>query len=94
MADFKKAMFQKRIDKVKELKPVTIQWNNQTVTIKNFEALQQLMKEAVESDLVNVSVTPGGSNNIRAQATDRIAESGDIPGIFIPDKGFPGIHLW
>lgn len=69
MADFKKAMFQKRIDKVKELKPVTIQWNNQTVTIKNFEALQQLMKEAVESDLVNVSVTPGGSNNIRAQAT-------------------------
>ena len=69
MADFKKAMFQKRIDKVKELKPVTIQWNNQTVTIKNFEALQQLMKEAVESDLVNVSVTPGGSNNLRAQAT-------------------------
>lgn len=69
MADFKKAMFQKRIDKVKELKPVTIQWNNQTVTIKNFDALQQLMKEAVESDLVNVSVTPGGSNNIRAQAT-------------------------
>ena len=69
MADFKKAMFQKRIDKVKELKPVTIQWNNQTVTFKNFEALQQLMKEAVESDLVNVSVTPGGSNNIRAQAT-------------------------
>ena len=69
MADFKKGMFQKRIDKVKELKPVTIQWNNQTVTIKNFAALQQLMKEAVESDLVNVNVTPGGSNNIRAQAT-------------------------
>lgn len=69
MADFKKAMFQKRIDKVKELKPVTIQWKNQTVTIKNFAALQQLMKEAVESDLVNVNVTPGGANNIRAQAT-------------------------
>ncbi len=69
MADFKKAMFQKRIDKVKELKPVTIQWKNQTVTIKNFAALQQLMKEAVESDLVNENVTPGGSNNIRAQAT-------------------------
>ncbi len=69
MADFKKAMFQKRIDKVKELKPVTIQWKNQTVTIKNFADLQQLMKEAVESDLVNVNVTPGGANNIRAQAT-------------------------
>lgn len=69
MADFKKAMFQKRIDKVKELKPVTIQWNNQTVTIKNFDALQQLMKEAVEYDLINVNVTSGGYNNIRAQAT-------------------------
>ncbi len=69
MADFKKGMFQKRIENVQKLKPVTIQWNNQTVTIKNFAALQQLMKEAVESDLVNVNVTPGGSNNIRAQAT-------------------------
>ena len=69
MADFKKAMFQKRIDKVKELKPVTIQWKNQTVTIKNFAVLQQLMKEAVESDLVNVNVTSDGFNNIRAQAT-------------------------
>ncbi|MCI8365027.1 MAG: hypothetical protein HFG34_08770 [Eubacterium sp.] len=69
MADFKKAMFQKRIDKVKELKPVTIQWKNQTVTIRNFESLKQLMKEAVEYDLINVNVTSGGFNNIRAQAT-------------------------
>ena len=69
MADFKKAMFQKRIDKVKELKPVTIQWKNQTVTIKNFESLKQLMKEAVEYDLINVNVTSGGFNNIRAQDT-------------------------
>lgn len=28
------------------------------------------MKEAVESDLVNVNVQPGGHNNIRAQATE------------------------
>lgn len=69
MADFKKAMFQKRIEKVDELRPVTIQWKNQSVRVDSFEKLGQLMKEAVESDLVNVNVMPGGSNNIRAQAT-------------------------
>lgn len=69
MADFKKAMFQKRIEKVDELRPVTIQWKNQSVRVDSFEKLSQLMKEAVESDLVNVNVLPGGSNNIRAHAT-------------------------
>ncbi|MCI8993746.1 MAG: hypothetical protein HFG80_13700 [Eubacterium sp.] len=70
MADFKKAMFQKRIDKISELKPVTITWKNQSVTITDFETLRLLMKEAVENDLVNVNVLPGGYNNIRAQATE------------------------
>ncbi len=70
MADFKKAMFQRRIDKVDELKPVTIMWKNQSVTVDCFEKLRQMMKEAVESDLVNVNVQPGGHNNIRAQATE------------------------
>lgn len=69
MAEFKKAMFQKRIEKVNELKPVTIIWGNQSVTINNFEMLRQLMKEAVESDLKNVTSTANGSNNIRAQDT-------------------------
>lgn len=69
MADFKKAMFQRRIEKTGELKPVTIMWKNQSVKISNFEKLRQLMQEAVESDLINVNVTPDGSNNIRAQAT-------------------------
>lgn len=69
MADFKKAMFQKRIDKVEELKPVTISWENQSVTIRSFQTLQQMMREAVESDLINVNVTPDGFNNIRAQQT-------------------------
>ena len=69
MAEFKKAMFQKRIEKAGELKPVTIRWKDQSVTVKNFDALRQLMKEAVESDLKNVNPLPGGSNNIRAQAT-------------------------
>lgn len=48
---------------------MTISWENQTVTIRNYETLQQMMKEAVESDLENVNVTTGGSNNIRAQKT-------------------------
>ncbi|MDE6624895.1 MAG: hypothetical protein K2K56_00845, partial [Lachnospiraceae bacterium] len=69
MADFKNAMFQRRIDKVEELKPVTISWENQAVTINSFQTLQQLMTEAVESDLINVNVTPDGFNNIRAQKT-------------------------
>ncbi len=69
MTDFKKAMFQKRIEKVGELKPITISWNGQSFQIRNFETLQQLMKEAVESDLINVNVTSDGYNNIRAQET-------------------------
>ncbi|MCM1245608.1 MAG: hypothetical protein NC293_08215 [Roseburia sp.] len=70
MADFKKAMFQKRIEKVDELRPITIVWKNAPVTIDCFETLQRLMSEAVESDLENVQVMPGGYNNIRAQETD------------------------
>lgn len=70
MADFKKAMFQRRIEKTNELKPVTIMWKNQSVTINNFEKLRLLMKEAIESDLMKVNVLPGGTNNIRAQATE------------------------
>ncbi len=70
MADFKKAMFQRRIDKVNELKPITITWKDQSIKIHNFEELRLLMKEAIESDLINVNVMPGGYNNIRAQATE------------------------
>lgn len=70
MADFKTAMFQRRIEKLDELKPVTITWKNQSVTINHFEKLRLLMQEAVESDLVQVSVLPGGANNIRAQETE------------------------
>lgn len=69
MADFKKAMFQRRIEKTNRLKPVTITWKDKSVTVKTFEEMRLLMKEAVESDLVNVNVLPGGANNIRAQAT-------------------------
>ena len=63
-------MFEKRIEKTDMLKPVTIMWKNHSITIDNFEKLSQLMEEAVENDLANVKVMPGGENNIRAQATD------------------------
>lgn len=69
MADFKKAMFQKRIEKVDELKPITILWEGESVPINHFETLQRLMNEAVASDLDNVYVTSSGYNNIRAQDT-------------------------
>ncbi len=70
MADFKKAMFQRRIEKVNELKPITIMWKNKSVKINNFEELRLLMKDAIESDLIKVTALPGGSNNIRAQETE------------------------
>lgn len=70
MADFKIAMFQRRIEKISKLKPVTIMWKNQSITINNFEELRLLMKEAIENDLIKVNVWPDSSNNIRAQATE------------------------
>lgn len=70
MADFKKAMFQKRIEKIDKLKPVTITWKDQPVVINNPEKLRLLMKEAVESDLIKVNVLPGGYNNLRAHETE------------------------
>ena len=69
MAEFKKAMFQKRIEKAGKLKPVTIQWNNRSVEIKDFNTLRQQMKEAVEADLEHVHATSAGANNIRARET-------------------------
>ena len=69
MADFKKAMFQKRIEKINKLKPVTITWEGKSVTVNTYEELCRLMKEAVESDLIKVNVLPGNTNTIRAQET-------------------------
>ncbi len=69
MADFKAEMFEKRIEQAGKLKPVTITWENKTVTIPDFASMRELMCQAVESDLKNVVALPGGSNNIRAQQT-------------------------
>ena len=76
MADFKKAMFQRRKDRANELKPVTITWNSQSITINSFDKLCRLMKEAVESDLVKINAAQNGSNNIRAQQTFNSANAG------------------
>ena len=70
MADFKKAMFQRRIERLGELKPVTITWKGQPVTVDSYEGLRLLMEEAVEKDFMQVNVLPGGANNIRAQETE------------------------
>lgn len=70
MADFKIAMFQRRIEKISKLKPVTIMWKNQSITINDFKELRLLMKDAIENDLIKVNVLPDSSNNIRAQATE------------------------
>lgn len=67
MTDFKKAMFKKRIDKKEQLKPISIVWKNKKVTISDFDKLNELMTDAVESDLKNVHELPTGWNNIRAQ---------------------------
>lgn len=69
MTDFKKAMFKKRIDKKEQLKPISIVWKNKKVTISDFDKLNELMTDAVESDLKNVQELPYGWNNIRAQNT-------------------------
>ena len=69
MTDFKKEMFNERIEKKDQLKPISISWNGEKVTIDTFEKLNELMTEAVESDLKNVQELPEGWNNIRAQNT-------------------------
>lgn len=69
MADFKKGMFQKRIDKTAQLRPVMITWDNQQILIDNFDTLSRLMSEAVESDLQNVTIVSGSTNNISAGET-------------------------
>ena len=69
MASFKKGMFHKRIDRVDELKPVTISYDGTQVSVPDYATLSALMKEAVAYDLANVHDTPNGWPNVRAQDT-------------------------
>ncbi len=65
MTDFKKAMFQKRIDRIDELRPVTISWNGQSTTIDSFDTLRQLMQKAIDDDLLESA----SGSKVRAQNT-------------------------
>lgn len=69
ITDFKKAMFQKRIDALGRLKPVTIAYDGITVLISSADDILRLMEDAVDYDLVNVVLTANGWNNIRAEYT-------------------------
>ena len=69
MTDFKKEMFNERIGKKDQLKPISFQWEGRKVTLDNFEKINELMTEAVESDLKNVQELPHGWNNILAEYT-------------------------
>ena len=69
VTDFKKAMFQKRIDGLAQLRPITITYNGASVSIASAEELLQLMEEAVAYDLEHVTLTNYGWNNIRAENT-------------------------
>ncbi|HEM6086530.1 TPA: G5 domain-containing protein [Streptococcus suis] len=72
-ADFKKAMFAERLEKVAagQLKPFTMQYelgvadSTKEVTITSFEQLQNLMKEAMEADIQANSLN---LNNSRVHA--------------------------
>ncbi|WP_105144210.1 ZmpA/ZmpB/ZmpC family metallo-endopeptidase [Streptococcus suis] len=72
-ADFKKAMFAERLEKVADgkLKPFTMQYelgvadSTKEVTVSSFEQLQTLMKEAMEADIKANSLN---LNNSRVHA--------------------------
>ena len=67
-AAFKKAMYQERIDKLPNLKPITIQYNlgsrrTKTEVITSYQQLQKLMDDAVAYDVTKLpnSLTAQGS---------------------------------
>ncbi|MBF0781121.1 MULTISPECIES: ZmpA/ZmpB/ZmpC family metallo-endopeptidase, partial [unclassified Granulicatella] len=59
-ADFKKAMYQERINKLSRFKPITIQYelgvpgSTKEITITSFEHYQRLVEQALESDMANI----------------------------------------
>ncbi|MBR3601564.1 MAG: hypothetical protein IKL49_04510, partial [Lachnospiraceae bacterium] len=67
--EFKKAMFQKRADKLEQLKPIQLTYDGQTIEVSTVDQLKELMLDAVEYDLETVELTAYGWNNIRAEKT-------------------------
>ncbi|MCU0081823.1 G5 domain-containing protein [Streptococcus danieliae] len=62
-ADFKKAMYQERIQKAQKLKPITIQYelgsatSKKEVTITSVEQIEELMRAAMAHDIKNIDRT-------------------------------------
>lgn len=63
--DFKISMFQDRIDKVGQLKPVTITYNGKEVTITSFSQIETMMDEAVRQDIAANTITNAGRSKTR-----------------------------
>ena len=69
MAQFRKAMFQRRYEQRDRLRPVTVVWQGQTREIQSYEELQQLLREALALDLKNNPLTDYGWPTYRAFRT-------------------------
>ncbi|QWT18176.1 hypothetical protein KPC83_03335 [Collinsella sp. zg1085] len=50
-ATLRRTAFAARAEKLGDLRPVTIQWNNETITIDSPEKLRELMKAAIDMDI-------------------------------------------
>lgn len=70
MAEFKKAMFDERIENKDYLSPITIDWKGQPTTIDGFETLMQLMNQAIEADLAYLDRKTAGYYGIMPKDTE------------------------
>ncbi|MDO4814887.1 MAG: ZmpA/ZmpB/ZmpC family metallo-endopeptidase [Gemella sp.] len=65
-SEFKKAMYKERVDKVVDLKPVTIDYNGTVVRIKDFRQLQSMMDTAVNQDLIYNTIFDPNKSRVHA----------------------------
>lgn len=59
MAEFKKAMYDKRYNQREKLKTVTIRWNNQDVVIDSYDKIKSLIQESTTRDLTQSRAVTG-----------------------------------
>lgn len=62
--DFKKAMFQERIDKLDRLTAVTITYRNRQVAITSYADIRYLMAEAMRDDVANNKTTTTSGSRV------------------------------
>lgn len=65
-ADFKKDMFKQRIDNKDRLKEITFTYNDKNHTINNFSKLQELMNDAVKSDIQNGTIATAKTSKVHS----------------------------